>query len=276
MLFLYLFILIFGLVIGSFLNCVIYRLEEKKSFLKGRSFCPNCKHPLTWKDLIPVFSFLILQGKCRYCDKKISIQYPLVEISTGLIFLLIFNYQFSAFQFYSFKYQFLFSIFYLLIISSFLIIIFVYDLKHYIIPDEIIWPAIIITGVYNLQFSISNGFLIFSLRNFFIYPLLAGIGAASFFFLIWFFSRGKWIGFGDVKLAFLMGLILGFPKIILAIFFSSFIGAIIGVGLVILKKKDLKSEIPFGPFLVSGTFIAIFWGQQIIDFYFRLIDLTFL
>ncbi len=272
----YLIIFIFGLVIGSFLNCVIFRLEEKKSFLKGRSFCPNCRHPLTWKDLIPVFSFLILQGKCRYCGKKISIQYPLVEISTGLIFLLIFNYQLSTLQFSSFKYQFLFSIFYLLIISSFLIIIFVYDLEHYIIPDKIIWPAIIITGIYNLQFSISNGFSIFSLRNFFIYPLLAGIGASSFFFLIWFFSQGKWMGFGDVKLAFLMGLILGFPKIILAIFFSSFIGAIIGIGLVMFKKKDLKSEIPFGPFLVSGTFIAMFWGQQIIDFYFRLINSTFL
>jgi len=137
------FIFLFGLVVGSFLNCVIYRLETEQSFLKGRSFCPHCGYPLAWKDLIPLLSFLILKGKCRYCGEKISGQYPLVELATGTLFLLV-------------AYYFLFPLnvihivktCYLLIVASFLIVIFVYDLKHYIIPDKVIYPAIVFVVLY--------------------------------------------------------------------------------------------------------------------------------
>ena len=244
-------IFIFGLAVGSFLNCVIYRLEQKKSFLKGRSYCPSCKHVLAWHDLIPVISFFILRGKCRYCGKKISWQYPAVEIATALLFLLIFNFQFS-----------IFNICFLFFVSCFLIIIFVYDLKHYIIPDSVIYPAIIITFLYNLILNPS-----FLVQN----SILAGIGASLFFLLIYLISRGKWLGFGDVKLALFMGLFLGFPAIISALFFSFLIGAIIGIILILLKRKGLKSEVPFGPFLIIGTYIALFWGERIINWYFRLI-----
>ena len=134
----YIFVLSFGLIVGSFLNCVIYRLEEGKSFLKGRSFCPDCKHTLSWRDLIPLLSFLILKGKCRYCQKKISWQYPSVELSTGILFLLIFNYTFPN----------LLATGYWLLVASFLIIIFVYDLKHYVIPDKVIYPAIMVSGIW--------------------------------------------------------------------------------------------------------------------------------
>jgi len=244
-------IFIFGLAVGSFLNCVIYRLEQKKSFLKGRSYCPSCKHVLAWNDLIPIISFFILRGKCRYCGKKISWQYPAVEIATALLFLLIFNFQFS-----------IFNICFLFFVSCFLIIIFVYDLKHYIIPDSVIYPAIIITFLYNLILNPS-----FLVQN----SILAGIGASLFFLLIYLISRGKWLGFGDVKLALFMGLFLGFPAIISALFFSFLIGAIIGIILILLKRKGLKSEVPFGPFLIIGTYIALFWGERIINWYFRLI-----
>jgi prepilin signal peptidase PulO-like enzyme (type II secretory pathway) len=239
-----LFIFLLGLAVGSFLNCIIYRLEKNESFLKGRSYCPNCHHTLAWQDLIPIFSFLILRGKCRYCGKKISLQYPLVELSTGILFVLIFNV--AAFD--------LRTIYYL-IISCFLVIIFIYDLKHYIIPDKVIYPAIALTSIFNFKF------LIFK------YSILSAFGSAAFFLLIFSISRGKWLGFGDVKLGFLMGLFLGFPKILVALFFAYLIGAIIGIGLVLAKKKTLKSEVPFGPFLVTGTFIALFWGNQLINWY---------
>ena len=251
------FVFLAGLCIGSFLNCVIYRLENKKS-LKGRSFCPHCKHTLDWKDLFPVFSFVALLGKCRYCHKKISWQYPIVEISTGLIFLLISNLQFSiSNQFTIIEFS---NLLYLLYIASVLIIIFIYDLKHYLIPDKILFPAIIISLFY--QFFFSEHFL----NHFF-----AGLVASGFFFVIFFISGGKWMGFGDVKLAILMGLFLGLRPVLTALFIAFFIGAIISVVLMVLHKKGLKSEVPFGPFLIAGTFIALFFAPQIVEWYLNLI-----
>ena len=251
-------VFVFGLAVGSFLNCVIYRLEKNESFLKGRSYCPHCKHILGWKDLIPVFSFLILKGKCRYCHQKISLQYPLVELSTAIIFLFIWL------KFYAIAQN--FNLFFYLIISCFLILIFVYDLKHYIIPDKIIYPAILIAFLYNILYSY------FTLRTpyFILNSIYSALGAAGFFLLIFLISKGKWLGFGDVKLAFFMGFFLGFPNILVALFFAFFSGAIIGIGLIISGKKTLKSEVPFGPFLVAGTFITLFLGETTINWYLNL------
>ncbi|HXK32331.1 MAG TPA: prepilin peptidase, partial [Candidatus Paceibacterota bacterium] len=144
-LFFTLFIFVFGLVIGSFLNCLIYRLETGGNFLKGRSFCPHCKHILSWQDLIPVFSFLFLKRKCRYCEKPISSQYPLVELFTGFLFVLVLNFVFKI-QLFSFEN--ILSLLFLIVISCFLIVIFVFDLKHYIIPDKVVYPAIILSIIY--------------------------------------------------------------------------------------------------------------------------------
>jgi prepilin signal peptidase PulO-like enzyme (type II secretory pathway) len=271
-LFFYLIVFLFGLTAGSFLNCVIYRLEKEESFLKGRSFCTQCRHQLTWRDLIPILSFFILKGKCRYCHQKISWQYPLVEIVTGLLFVSISNRFasivkensfFSAFGNGSSVFNFL-NLIYYWTIASFLIIIFVYDLKHYIIPDRVIYPAIGITFFYNIyQLTINNQRL--AINNF-----SSAILAATFFLAIVVVSRGRWMGVGDIKLAFLMGLILGFPNILVALFLAFFLGAIIGLGLIISGRKTLKSEIPFGPFLITGTFIGLFCGGEIINWYLKL------
>ena len=268
----YFFVFIFGLCIGSFLNCVIYRMELQEdmpegspqrkavSFLKGKSFCPHCKHELSWQDLFPVFSFLFLKGKCRYCHKKISIQYPLVELATGILFVLIFIYFYSAPTLHQFI-----SLLYLFYISSALIIIFIYDLKHYIIPDKVLFPAIAVAVVYNLIPP-------YNWQGIF-YNFLGAIIASGFFLAIYLISKGKWMGFGDVKLAVLMGLLLGLPNVLAALFLAFFFGAIIGVILMALParaggdKKSLKSEIPFGPFLIIGTFISLLWGSQIIQWY---------
>ncbi|KKS91525.1 MAG: Type 4 prepilin-like protein leader peptide-processing enzyme [Parcubacteria group bacterium GW2011_GWF2_43_11] len=244
--FLFFIVLLFGLTAGSFLNCVVYRLENNQSFLTGRSFCPKCKHVLAWYDLMPVLSFLLLGGKCRHCQKKISFQYPLVEIAVALLFLAIFYYRLPVFSYF---------------LSLFLIVIFIYDLKHYLILDKVIYPAIGLTLIYDLL-----RFDLFTNWNL----LISAIGASGFFLLIVLASRGKWMGVGDIKLAFLMGLILGWPNILVALFFAFLSGATIGVGLVLARRKSFKSEVPFGPFLVAGTIVAMFYGQALINWYLNL------
>ena len=257
------FVFIFGLICGSFLNSVVWRLYTGKSFLVGRSICPKCGHKLAWYDLIPVFSFILLKGKCRYCHQKISWQYPLVEIATGLVFLLIFNNQLSMINN---QLLLIINLIYYFIIASFLIILFVYDLKHFILPDRIIYPAIILVLLYYLFRVLYLGHW-----NLFIPPLLSALGAAAFFLLLYLVSQGKWIGFGDVKLGFLLGLILSWPQILTALFLAYVIGGIIGVGLILARKKQMKSEVPFGPFLITGAFIAQFFGVPILNFYFHLL-----
>lgn len=286
------FIFLFGLIVGSFLNCLIYRLETGESFLKGRSFCPYCKHVLSWQELIPIFSFLILKGKCRYCRRKISLQYPLVEVATGILFLLPFSPSLS----YLLDGRLIFKLdllFYWLI-SSFFIVIFVYDLKHYLIPDKIIYPAIASAFLYRLFGALDSNlptilpafgwapFRIWDLfrrpPNFFgavefrIFetlgnPFVSAFLVSAFFLIIVLVSRGRWMGAGDIKLAFCIGLFLGWPKILVALFLAFLIGATIGIGLIIFGKKTLKSEIPFGPFLVLGTFLAMFFGEKIFNYY---------
>jgi len=263
-LFFYLVIFLFGLIVGSFLNCVIYRLEIGESFLKGRSYCPHCKHILSWQDLIPIFSFLILKGRCRYCHQKISWQYPLVEISTATLFLLILlNWPYFS----SDRLLFMANLFFWWIISGFLIIIFVYDLKHYFIPDKVIYPAILVSGIWYL---VSGIFLNLYTKDEILNTIYSAIGAAAFFLIIVLISHEKWMGMGDVKLAFLMGIFLGSPNILVALFLAFFTGAVVGLVLIALGRKTFKSEIPFGPFLVTGTFLAMFFGQKIIDFYLNL------
>jgi len=245
-LFQYLIVILLGLIAGSFLNCVIYRLEQNKSFLKGRSFCPKCKHVLAWQDLVPVFSFCVLRGECRYCRNKISWQYPLVELFTALIFLAVFYYQLPVWAY---------------IASLFLVVIFVYDLKHYLILDKVIYSAIVLALLVNLKLLASGQFAAFG------YFIFSALGAAGFFFAIVLMSRGKWMGVGDIKLAFFMGLVLGWPNILVALFLAFISGAIMGLGLISLKKKTLKSEVPFGPFLVIGTLAAMFWGLNLVNWY---------
>jgi len=254
----YIIVFIFGLAVGSFLNSLIYRLENEKK-LSGRSVCPYCAHKLSWCDLVPVFSFLFLVGQCRYCQKKISWQYPVVEISTGLMFLFIFTFLNSQLPTYNLNY--FVNLAFLFYIASSLLVIFVYDLKHSLIPDAILFWAIGLTVVYQLL--TNHRFFLFN-------SLWVGLAASAFFAVIFFISRGAWMGFGDVKLAVLLGFILGFPNVLLGVFLAFLFGAIIGGGLIILGKKKLKSQMPFAPFLIAGTFVPMFWGKAIIYWYISL------
>jgi len=253
------FLFLLGLAVGSFLNVLIDRLPAEESPFKGRSHCEDCKKILAWYDLMPIFSFFFLKGKCRYCRFPISYYYPLVELTTGALFVAISifvnnNFQFSIFNFQSnlnFQWgQILTLIYYLFVVSS-LIVVFFTDLKYGIIPDKIVYPSILVSIAY----------LFINHKSLFINHLLVGIGAFIFFLLLFLATRGRGMGFGDVKLVFLLGLFLGWPKIMLALYFAFLTGAVLGCILILWRKKRLSETIPFGPFLSAGAFIAMFFGD---------------
>jgi len=271
------FVFLLGLVVGSFLNAFIYRLEvqqgmrqvahnRKKSeatVWRGRSFCPSCGHALAFTDLLPLLSFVLLKGRCRHCKGKISLQYPVVELATGLLFVAVLSLVVENLTKLSFPQ--VAQILYLWVIASALIVIFVYDLKHYIIPDKVLYPTIGLVVAWDLLLSFGGVDNLTKLS--FAGAVLSGIGAAGFFFAIYILSKGKWMGFGDVKLALFMGLFLGFPGIVTALFAAFLTGALVGVALVASSKKRMRSEVPFGPFLVAGTIIAFFFGEQLFNIY---------
>ncbi len=268
-LYFYVFIFVFGLCLGSFLNTVIYRLKTGESILFLRSHCPSCKHTLGFFDLIPLFSFIFLGGRCRYCKKKISWQYPMVELATGILFVL-FSYL-AKLPSYLIMEQlslgwFLASLVLNFFLISILIIIFVYDLKHSIIPDKVVWPGVVVVFMAYL-FSEFSQYSILNTQ----YLILAAALAGGFFLILVLVSREKWMGWGDVKLGILIGLILGWPNILVALFLAFVSGAIVGGGLVLAKKKTLKSQIPFGPFLCGSTIVAILVGEKILDWYLGLL-----
>lgn len=256
------FIFLFGLIIGSFLNVVICRLETGEDIVKSRSHCPKCGKVLKWFELFPVLSFCFLGGKCRYCGENISWQYPMVEAVTAFLFLFIFIYAPSEllnYAFFSLGYM-LYIICYIFIVCA-LIIIFVYDLRHYIIPDKIIFPAIGAVILYQIL-AMGKNLSFMELVPFF----LSAFGAAGFFLAVVLATRGKGMGMGDVKLAFLIGLLLGWPNILFALFFAFFSGAMVGIGLIIAGRKKMQSQIPFGPFLVGGTMVILLFGLNICFF----------
>ena len=254
-------VFIFGAVVGSFLNVVILRLNTGKSIVSGRSKCFNCAKKLRWYELLPVISFVFLRGKCSACRAKISWQYPLVETTTGLSFLLISNLKSQISNL---------DIVYFWVVFSVLIIIAVYDYRHQIIPNLLVWifNGLAFLWLFNFQNLFENWPL--KIENFDFNGLLSGFILFAFFALLWGVSKGKWMGFGDAKLALGIGWLLGITKGITAITLAFWIGAIVGVLLVYLNKSKygLKSSIAFGPFMILGTAVSFFWGEKIIGFLF--------
>lgn len=243
----------FGLVIGSFLNVVILRFNTQKSF-GGRSGCMTCLHKLSWYELVPVFSFIGLGGRCRNCKTKISVQYPIVELLTGFIFAGIF----LKFQDLFFINIFVFSLTYAYyaVVSAILLIIATYDIKHKIIPDSLSL-ALAILGFVGLFFSGANGSLNFYPHLPVTLDFLSGILIATPFALFWLVSSGRWMGLGDAKLAIGLGWVFGWYRALSGVVLAFWIGATVGVILVLFSKKyRMKSEIPFAPYLVLGVLLA--------------------
>jgi len=248
--FILIFTFFFGLIIGSFLNCLIWRLHKHEG-IWGRSYCPKCRKQIAWYDNIPILSFIILEGKCRHCRKKISWQYPMVELAVGILFVIAFMRHPMSLETSD-----VLIIFHDMFIISVMVIIFIYDFRWYLILDIITLPACAIILIFNLFLGISLWNLVFS-----------GIIGSSFFLLQFIISRGKWIGGGDIRLGLLMGLTLGWPNILVAIFLAYFMGSFVGIGLLLSGKKKWGSQIPLGIFLSTATIITLFWGGQILNWY---------
>jgi len=252
-----LFVAVFGIAIGSFLNAVIWRLRVGRNFVNARSVCTHCGHELAAKDLIPLFSWLWLKGKCRYCAKSIGWQYPVVEASVSAAFVIV------AWRFMPVFYLWTpFDLARLLMAwyaVAMLTIVFVYDLRYMLILTKVTAPAAAIFFVGNLLLGVP----LFSL----VFVVIVGYG---FFWLQYVVSKGKWIGGGDLQLGLMMGALLGWQKTLIALWFAYVIGAVIAVGLLAIKKREWQSQLPFGTFLAVGAFIAMLWGDAIIRRYFAL------
>lgn len=239
------FIFIFCICIGSFLNVLIYRLPIGEDFVIKRSYCPNCKHELEFYDLLPIFSYLILKGKCRYCDSKISILYPFIEILCGCIGL-------WCYEMYGFNVRMClhFMVFAILIVISFI------DIKTMLILDEFNIGIIILALIRIFMFKLDLFEHIF-------YAFLIVL-------LVWIINRIKLsFGGGDLKLFFSLGLYLG-EEIFLVLLLSIFFGSIYGIYLLIIKKAERNSFIPFAPFIALACLVCIFYGRYLIRWYIRL------
>jgi prepilin signal peptidase PulO-like enzyme (type II secretory pathway) len=254
---------VFGAIIGSFLNVIILRHNTGKN-ITGRSSCSNCNSVLSWFELVPIFSWIMQKGRCRSCCARISIQYPLVETITGIVFV--------AAIFFSLP---LLPHILLLVILSLLIAITVYDLKHTIIPNVWVYTFSILSLLfYALTFAGEINFIDILWR------VLSGVVIASPFALIWLVSNGKWMGLGDAKLMMGIGILLGLEQGFFAVMSAFVVGAIFGLLLIFLSSDELKrilvgftptpiskklvrgftmkSEIPFGPFLIGVSVIVWF------------------
>jgi len=207
---------------------------------------------LSWFELIPVLSYVFLWGKCRHCKANISLQYPLVELGTALIFALI--YWFYGFSFVSCI---------LLLVSSILIVIFVYDILKYEISDLLV---LLCAGLWIIYLAIDY-FLINHSTLLIINSLYGALALGGFFGLLVLVSKEKWMGTGDIGLGAVIGLIAGWPLVLVAAFLAFSIGSIVGISFMIGKAKKFKDKLPFAPFLILGLWLTLFWGQGILDWY---------
>lgn len=246
----YIIIFTLGIIIGSFLNVCIYRIPREESIVFPSSHCTYCSHPLAWYDLVPIFSYLSLRGKCRYCGGGIPPQYPIVEFLNGIIYLLLFLYSGLTINF----------IFYSFIISILIIISFI-DYFHQIIPDGLVLLILVSTIIYKAFI-----YIVYKTPLSFLDSISSFIGAGLLFFIIALVSNGG-MGGGDIKLSAVLGFILGLKKTLLNILLSFIIGAVFSIILLLSGKKGRKDAIPFGPFINISFLITLLYGECIINWY---------
>lgn len=240
-------IFLFGAIVGSFLNVCIYRLPRDKSIVVPNSFCPSCEKPIKYYDNIPILSYILLQGRCRNCNTKISKIYPLVELITALLFLLLFK-----------KTGFTIELPVMMLFVAILIVISLIDLEFQIIPD-----ILSIGGV-------AIGFLLSFVRPFFgfldaLYGIiLGGVVLFAIAYLYQLCAKREGMGGGDIKLLGMIGAFIGIKGVLFSLISGSLIGTIVGIPLMLIKGQDTKYAIPFGPFLSLGAIIYIFYGNMFV------------
>ena len=247
----YLAFIIFGSLWGSFANVCIYRLPENKSVITGRSSCPNCKNKIPWYDNIPLLSFILLMGKCRLCKKPIDLQYFIVELISAISFV-------SIYYFFGLTLAALL----LLILSIFFIIIFFIDLKHFIIPNELTFPLMIIGFIKSFDPNLNQ-----TIFPNYINSLIGGVFGYLIIWLIIFFykkvRKKEGMGLGDAKLMSVIGFWFGWVSIPFVIFISSAVALILVIPSLINQSRKMSSEIPFGPYIIIGCILYVSFSNQI-------------
>lgn len=245
---------IFGLCIGSFLNVCIYRLPESKSIVHPRSMCPNCGALIRFYDNIPILSYVALKGKCRHCETSISFRYPVIELMSGIFAV-------GVFLKYGITFE---TAIYYAFVAALLVITFI-DIDHQIIPDVITLPGIPI--FFAASFALPEITAVESILGIL-------IGGGSLFSVAWLYhllTKKEGMGGGDIKLLAMMGAIIGWPGVLFTIFVASAVGTVSGMLLMLKNRKTMKLAIPFGPFLAIGATAYIFFGPQLIAWYFNLL-----
>ena len=245
-------VFVYGLVIGSFINVLIYRVPRSESIAFPSSHCPKCGNSLKWYDNIPVVSFVILKGRCRYCGDRISAQYPLIELVNAFSYLLLYIRLNLSTEFI-----------FLALLTSILLAIAVIDIKEQVIPDSLVISILILTIIYRVTIYLLYG-TVFGLYNSILGALL---GLLLFVFIV-LVSRGG-MGAGDVTLVTAFGFVLGWKNLLVSILLSFIVGAIVSLILLGSGKKTRKDPIPFGPFLIIGFYLSYFFGNEIIRSYYE-------
>ncbi len=260
-------VFIFGLFIGSFVNVVVMRTLRGEDFVRGRSHCDRCGRTLTWYELIPLLSFLALRGKCRTCHQEIDIMHPIVEFITATLFAWWWLIGFAFFRLtFTPILQIIQPLFWLLA-GIILLIILIIDLKSYFIPDWATLALFWLILLYRL-------FLIFAgiYRPIdFAWSMLGAALLLLSFLSLWLITKKRGFGFGDVKLIFPLALIMGWPDMWVGVWLSFLIGAVVGVGLILVGKKKFGQAVPFAPFLILGTLLSLMYGDSLLSWYLALL-----
>ncbi len=256
----FLVVFVLGLIFGSFAGVLIERGEKGES-LRGRSRCDHCKKKIVWYDNIPVFSFLLLRGRCHYCGQKISWWYPLMELIFGMVFVgLAWRSGFFAGWLSGDD---VWRTVFCLAIGFVLLTILFWDWKYMIIPDGLVVGGLVIGVLFYLRAYLFSPDTLLAVNTDLSRNLLGGLAVGGFFYLLWRFSRGKWIGGGDVKLGFLSGFLVGWKLAYFLLLLSYLLGAVPALYLLLSGKAGTKSKIPFGPFLVVATLIILCWSDRL-------------
>ena len=234
-----------GAAAGSFLQVVIYRLRRQEAWWAGRSYCPHCRRRIRWYDLFPLVSFLILRGRCRFCRRRLARQYPLVELAAGGLFFLgalYLPWDLTLVTYWA--------------AVAFFTVLFVYDAAYYLVPDKVSLPAIAVIFLLNLMRGLSLG------------PLVLGAALGGAWFLAQFLvSRGRWVGGGDIRLGLLLGVLLGYPLLVLGLLLTYIGGSLIALFLLGLGRKKLDSRLPFATMLLPSALAVFLWGENIWRWY---------
>jgi len=254
-------LIVFGLCLGSFLNAMVWRMHLGKDWVRGRSECDNCGHRLSVADLLPLFSWLALGGRCRYCKQSISWQHPAVELAMAGVFVA--SYHFWPGGVLGAGQGILFITW--LLSSVGLMALLLYDLRHMLLPSHILYPTFAVAAagrlVYILRYSDNVA------HSFWLLALSLAV-ASGVFLLLFYVSRGRWIGFGDVRLGLINGTLLATPaKSFLMIFLASLLGSMFALPAVAAGRSKMSSRIPYGPFLIAATAITLLFGQSFITWY---------